>query len=148
MPGLDSFILRDMGSIARYIHTSSDVSFKKLRLQKGQFIFLTRVCEQPGLNQIDLSTLLKVDKTTTAKALQKLIMAGYIYKVKDDYDQRMWRLFPTQKAAEIYPVIIAEENKNIMICLQDFSQQERVQIEQLLTKMRLNIEESWKKLKS
>ncbi|WP_376774609.1 MarR family winged helix-turn-helix transcriptional regulator [Clostridium thailandense] len=89
MKTLDSHILREIGTLFRCIHSISDIKFKEINLQKGQFIFLTRICENQGINQIDLSNLLKVDKTTTTKAIQKLIEAGYIEKKRDDNDKRI-----------------------------------------------------------
>ncbi|WP_407928500.1 hypothetical protein [Clostridium guangxiense] len=66
-------ILRKIGTLSRCIHSISDIKFKGINLQKGQFTFLTRICENQGVNQIGLSKLLKVDKTTTTKAIQKII---------------------------------------------------------------------------
>ena len=66
---MNSDILREIGTLSRCIHFISDVKFKEISLQKGQFTFLTRICENQGINQIDLSNLLKVDKTTTTKAI-------------------------------------------------------------------------------
>ena len=78
MTKLHNDLLRDIGTLARTIHYLHDLHFKELALQRGQFIFLTRICENTGINQNDLSLLLKVDKSTTAKAVQKLTAAGYI----------------------------------------------------------------------
>lgn len=116
-------------------------------MQKGQFTFLTRICENPGINQIDLSNILKVDKTTTAKAIQKLIDAGYIYKEKDDVDKRMWRLHPKKKALEAYEFIIDEENRNIGVCFDKFSEEEKEMVYELVKKMSQNIESDWKEVK-
>ena len=145
---LDNYILREVGMLSRCIHTISDIKFRELDLQKGQFIFLTRVCENPGINQIDLSNLLKVDKTTTAKAVQKLIDTGYIRKTRDDLDKRMWRLYAEKKGLEIYPLVIAEENRNIAVCFTDFTEKEKESVQQLVKKMRQNIENNWKTLKN
>lgn len=116
-------------------------------MQKGQFTFLTRICENNGINQVDLSNLLKVDKTTTTKAIQKLIDAGYIYKEKDEIDKRMWRLYPKKKALETYSVIIDEENRNIGVCFDKFSEKEKELVYELVKKMRKNIESNWKEVK-
>lgn len=148
MKELDSFILREVGTLARCITSISDIKFKELDLQKGQFIFLTRVCEKPGINQIDLSNLLKVDKTTTTKAIQKLIQAGYINKKRDAIDKRMWRLYPEQRALEAYEAIIQEENRCIELCFNDFSSEEKKLVFNLVERMRKNIENNWKKIKS
>lgn len=144
---LDSYILREIGTLSRCIHCISDLKFKELKLQKGQFTFLTRICENPGINQIDLSNILKVDKTTTTKAIQKLIDAGYISKEKDDIDKRMWRLYPKKKALETYEFIIDEENRNIGVCFDKFSEEEKDMVYELVRKMRQNIESDWKEVK-
>lgn len=95
----------------------------------------------------DLLNLLKVDKTTT-KAIQKLIEAGYIDKKRDDIDKRMWRLYPKEGALELYTFIIEEENKNIEVCLNDFSVEEKKLVSKLIKRMRENIEDDWNEIKS
>ena len=62
MTKLHNDLLRDIGTLARTIHYLHDLHFKELALQRGQFIFLTRICENTGINQNDLSLLLKVDR--------------------------------------------------------------------------------------
>lgn len=145
---LDNYILREIGMLSRCIHTISDIKFRELDLQKGQFIFLTRVCEHPGINLIDLSNLLKVDKTTTTKAIQKLIDTGYIRKTRDELDKRMWRLYAERKGLEIYSLVIDEENRNISVCFTNFTEEEKEVVQQLVNKMRQNIENSWKTIKN
>lgn len=145
---LDSHILREIGALSRCIHSISDLKFKEINLQKGQFTFLTRICENQGINQIDLSNLLKVDKTTTTKAIQKLIEAGYINKKRDDIDKRMWRLYPKKKALEVYTFIIEEENRNIEVCFKNFNSNEKELVSKLVKKMRENIESDWKEIKN
>lgn len=144
---LESYILREVGMLSRSIQSISDVKFKELSLQRGQFVFLTRVCENPGSNQIDLSNLLKVDKTTTTKAIQKLIDEGYVTKERDHTDKRMWRIFPNSKAQRIYPIIIDEENRNIKECFRNFTEKEKELVYKLVRKMGANMEEDWNKLK-
>lgn len=147
MEHLGSCILREVGMLSRSIQSISDIKFKEIKLQRGQFVFLTRVCENPGFNQIDLSHLLKVDKSTTTKVIQKLIDEGYVTKERDDSDKRMWRLFPTPEAHRVYPIIIEEENRNIAVCFGDFTEHEQQLVYKLVKKMRENIEADCKKLK-
>lgn len=134
--------------LARSIQSTSDVKFKEINLQRGQFVFLTRVYENPGINQIDLSNLIKVDKTTTTKAIQKLIDEGYVVKERDGKDGRMWRLYATDKANRVYPIIIDEENRNIAVCFCDFDENEKQRVYDLVRRMRKNVEEDWKILKN
>ena len=148
MEDLKSNILREIGALSRCINSLNDVKFKEISLQKGQFTFLTRICENEGINLIDLSNLLKVDKTTTTKAIQKLIEAGYILKKRDDVDKRIWRLYPQDRAKEIYNFIIEEENRSIDTCLNCFTLEEKELVNKLIAKMRENIESHWKDIKN
>ncbi len=144
MKKLDSNILREIGTLSRCIHSICDTKFKEFSLQKGQFIYLTRICENPGINFIDLTVLLKIDKTSTSKAIQKLEAEGYIERKKDILDKRVWRLYPTEKGLKSYDCIINEENKNISICIKDFSEDEINIVNELVLKMSKNIESEWK----
>ncbi len=139
--------MRQIGTLSRSVHYISDIKYKELKLQKGQFTFLTRICENPGINFIDLSNMLKVDKATTTKAVQKLVEASYIEKKRDEQDKRGYNLNPTNKALEIYNLIIEEENKNINICFKNFTEDDKKSINKLITKMSKNIENEWIKIK-
>lgn len=141
--GLKNQILREVGAVARCIHTLADVKYREINLQRGQFTFLTRIVEHPGVNLAELSVLLKVDKTTTTKAVQKLMAAGYVQRERDAADARMWRLVPTELALDVYPGIIAEENNSIDICFAGFSAAERAAALSLIGRMRANIEKEW-----
>ncbi|MHC1682964.1 MAG: MarR family winged helix-turn-helix transcriptional regulator [Clostridiaceae bacterium] len=144
MNQLSSDLLREIGTLSRCIHSISDIKFKELKLQKGQFIYLTRICEKPGISFVELTMLLKVDKTSTTKAIQKLEAEGYIDRNKDVHDKRVIRLYPTEKGLKSYDGIIDEENKNIEICLKGFSEDEKNLVTKLIVKMSKNIESEWK----
>lgn len=145
---LNSTVLRDIGALSRTIHAICDMKYRELNLQKGQFIFLTRVCENDGISLKNLSIILKVDKTTTTKATQKLIAAGYILKEKDDIDNRVYRLYPSEKGLCIYKTIIEEENRAISACFKGLSKQQISKVHDLLNIMKENIESDWRELKN
>ena len=134
--------------LARCIQSISDIKYREINLQRGQFTFLTRICECPGTNLIELSNILKVDKATTTKVVQKLMKENYVLRERNDADKRGWHLFPSIKAQEIYQYIIEEENRNIEVCFTGFSIEEKDNVYQLLKRMRENIEQDWKKLKN
>lgn len=64
--------LRKIGTISRIVASKSDIKFKKYDLQKGQHIFIVRICKNPGLNLIELTQMLNVDKSTTTKAVNSI----------------------------------------------------------------------------
>lgn len=148
MSNLVSEILRDIGAVSRSVQAISDIHFRRLNLQKGQFIFLTRICEYPGINLIELSLLLRVDKTTTTKAVQKLIEVNYVQKERNESDQRAWRLFPSEKALRSYTEVIAAENQLIGYCFNGFTDCEKSEASHLLARMRDNISHEWRSQKS
>lgn len=139
--------LREVGALARCVQSVSDIRFRTIKLQRGQFIFLTRICEYPGINLIELSNMLRVDKATTTKAVQKLMELCYVSRERDNSDKRMWHLFPSSKGKEVYPLIMQEENHNIEICFKDFTPEERETVYHLLKRMRENIDKDWKERK-
>ncbi|MDK2866384.1 MAG: hypothetical protein PWP51_1378 [Clostridiales bacterium] len=140
---LKGSILREVGSLARAINTINDIKYVTLDLHKNQYIFLTRICENEGISLKALSIMLKVDKTTTTKAVQKLIRDGYVTKEKDEADARVFRLFSTRKSKAVYDMIIDEENRAIDKCFEDFTEEEIDIAQRLLQKMNANLAPDW-----
>ncbi|WP_196594581.1 MarR family transcriptional regulator [Pectinatus sottacetonis] len=64
--------------------------------------------------------MLKVDKSTTAKAIQKMEDKGLIERKRDNIDKRMWRLYPKPEVLDLYSLIIGEENENILLYCTNF----------------------------
>lgn len=92
---LENEVLREVGMLARCIQSISDITYREINLQRGQFIFLTRICESPGVNLIELSNILKVDKATTTKVVQKLMKEDYVLRERYESDKRGWHLYPS-----------------------------------------------------
>ncbi|OOM76195.1 MarR family protein [Clostridium puniceum] len=143
MKKLEFKVLRFVGTLSRAINSKADFKYKQFNLQKGQYMFLTRVCENPGINFVDLSNMLKVDKTTTTKAVKKLIDIGYLNKQQHEKDKREYKLTPTKKALKVYEFIIEEESKQLKISFKGFSEEEKKMAARLIKRMSENIEEYW-----
>ncbi|EGO2713240.1 MarR family winged helix-turn-helix transcriptional regulator [Enterococcus faecalis] len=135
--------LRFIGTISRAVNSKSDKKYKQLNLQKGQYMFLTRICEHPEINLSDLSKLLKVDKATTTKAVNKLIKVGYVKKNRNKYDKREFNLLPTESGVLIYKIIISEELNQLDILFENFNEEEVEVATKLIEKMSKNIENYW-----
>ena len=144
---LKNEVLREVGVLGRCVQAVCDTKFRALQLQRGQFIFLARICEIPGIHPQQLALLLKVDKATVTKAVQKLVAAGYIRKEANPEDQRSCCLHPEDKGWQAYEEILAEENENVDCCLQGLSANEQKMLVQLLRRLNENMEERWKAIK-
>lgn len=143
MEKLKNDLLRNIGLLSRSIQYINDVKYKEFQLQRGQFSFLTRICENPGITFVKLSNMLKVDKTTTTKAVNKLIDLNYVYKINNKDDKREFNIMPTEKALEVYPIIINNENRDIDKCFTNFTIEEEQQFLKLLEKLTDNFNLSW-----
>ena len=136
-------ILRDIGMIARALDSISNIEFKEVDLTKGQYLYLVRICENPGIIQEKLAEMIKVDRTTTARAIKKLESNGMIERLEDKENKKIKKLYPTKKGAEIYPFIIRENNYSNAVALNGLSDEEAKQLEYLLKKVCKNISEDW-----
>jgi DNA-binding MarR family transcriptional regulator len=136
-------ITREIVAIARCLSYIREVDFKSLNLKRNQHIFLVRVMENPGVNQEDLSQSLRIDKTTTAKALKKLEEKGYIKRVKSKDDRRSFCLWPTKKTRDIYPQLIESIIRTAEQGVANFSDVEIKQLLNLLQKFRKEIVIQW-----
>ncbi|HWJ79205.1 MAG TPA: MarR family transcriptional regulator [Niallia sp.] len=140
-------ILREIGMIARALDSISNIEFKEFDLTKGQYLYLVRICENPGIIQEKIAEMIKVDRTTAARAIKKLEMNGFIEKKEDEHNKKIKKLFPTEKGNMIYPYIRKENDYSNQVALEGFSEQEIELIYHLLQRVRRNIEVDWEMVK-
>ncbi|PEI91361.1 MarR family winged helix-turn-helix transcriptional regulator [Bacillus pseudomycoides] len=140
-------ILREVGMIARALDSISNIEFKEYDLTKGQYLYLVRICENPGIIQEKLSEMIKVDRTTAARAVKKLEINGFIEKKEDKHNKKIKKLFPTEKGRNVYPFIKRENDYSNIVALEGFSESEVEIIFNLLQRVRKNIEKDWEFVK-
>ena len=56
-------VLREIGKIARALDSIANIEFKEYQLSKGQYLYLTRIFENPGIIPDKLAEMIKVDRT-------------------------------------------------------------------------------------
>jgi DNA-binding MarR family transcriptional regulator len=140
-------ILREIGMIARALDSISNIEFKEYELTKGQYLYLVRICENPGIIQEKLAEMIKVDRTTAARAIKKLEMNGFIDKKDDQENKKIKKLFPTEKGKQVYPFIKKENDYSNSVALEGFSEIEADTIFNLLQRVRKNVEKDWEFVK-
>ncbi len=140
-------ILREIGVIARALDSISNIEFKEYDLTKGQYLYLVRICEDPGIIQEKLAEMIKVDRTTASRAIKKLEMNGFIEKKEDTHNKKIKKLFPTEKGKKVYPFIKRENDYSNTVALEGFSEKEAETIFHLLQRVKNNIEKDWEYVK-
>lgn len=140
-------ILREIGMIARALDSISNIEFKEFDLTKGQYLYLVRICEYPGIIQEKLAEMIKVDRSTAARAIKKLEISGFIEKKEDQHNKKIKKLFATEKGKHIYPFIIREHDYSNSVALEGFSEEEAEAIFHFIQRIRKNIEKDWELVK-
>lgn len=117
-------ILREIGMIARALDSISNIEFKEIDLTKGQYLYLVRIGENPGIIQEKLAEMIKVDRTTAARAIKQLEVHGFIEKKDDEHNKKIKKLFPTEKGKQVFPFIKRENDHSNRVALAGLSESE------------------------
>ena len=140
-------ILREIGMIARALDSIANIEFKEYDLTRGQYLYLSRSCENPGIIQEKLAEMIKVDRTTASRAIKKLEANGFIEKRADAANRKIKRIFPTEKGKAISPNISRENEHSERVALQGLSEEEATVLSGLLQTVRKNVEGDWEYVK-
>ena len=140
-------ILREIGMIARALDSIANIEFKEYGLTRGQYLYLIRICENPGIIQEQLAEMIKVDRTTASRAIKKLEANGFIEKRADAANRKIKRIFPTEKGKAISPNISRENEHSERVALQGLSEEEAMVLSGLLQTVRKNVEGDWEYVK-
>lgn len=139
-------ILRTVGDISRALDVIANIEFKDLNLTKGQYVYLVRIVEHPGIIQSRLAELIKVDRTTVAHAVKKLEHNGLITRQLSAENKKNKGLFATAQGQALYPLIIRENNYSNQRALSGMSPEQIAQLDQLLQQILHNIEFDWQQV--
>ncbi|WP_270529966.1 MarR family winged helix-turn-helix transcriptional regulator [Limosilactobacillus vaginalis] len=140
-------ILREVGMIERALDSISNIEFKDINLSNLQFLYVVRIYEHSGIIAEQLANLIKVDRTTLARAVRRLEKQGYVYRESDPDNKKIKHLYVTEKGKQIYPFIIRENSHSNEVALQGFTPEEAQQVHDYLKRIRQNIDADWKFVK-
>ncbi|UJD01785.1 MarR family winged helix-turn-helix transcriptional regulator [Streptococcus oralis] len=140
-------LLREIGVIARALDSIANIEFRDIELARGQYLYLVRIKENPGIIQEALSDLLKVDRSTVARSVKKLEGKGLIKQGMTSTNRKNKEWFVTEKGDALYPFILAEHHYSENSALKGFSREEARELESLLIRVRKNITSDWDMVK-
>lgn len=139
--------LRKIGVIARSLDSISNIEFKEYELSKGQYLYLVRIGENPGIILQQLCEMICVDKTTGSRAVNNLVKAQLIRKEISVNNRKNQLLYLTEKGKEMYDIVDRENKYSNEVALNGFSASERKLFNQLLDKAKDNVVKDWQKVK-
>lgn len=127
------------GHLVRRCHQISVGLFHEVCGETGltpiQFAILSGIEFQPGLEQVQLSKLAGVDRTTIGNVLSRLESRGYIERRPDDKDRRIKRLFMTAEGSGALHAIrpLVEQVQDLLLA--PLEEDERKEFTRLLIKL-------------
>lgn len=136
-------ILREVGNIARALDYISNVEFKEINLNKGQYIYLNRIYEIPGIINDDLARLVKSDRTAVAKAVKHLEQDDLVYKSSAISNKKIRHLYVTTKGEKLYQHLQQEEKRSQKQALTGLTLNEQEELARLLKKVSTNVAQDW-----
>lgn len=128
-------LFRQMGFISRQAMLEMNQQASQFGLENNLFLLLTRIVEQPGLNQSQLAQLVQMDKTTLSRSLRKLEERQLLVKKVKSQNKKFKELYPTSQALRLYDQIIGFETKYIQTVMKDLSSSQLFQLQEILDKM-------------
>ena len=138
-PGsMETSLGRWISIIHRYGQSYLEKQCDDLDIGYGQLAFIRALSRRNGLSQEELSEVLSIDKTTTARAIKTLVELGYVSRSPDSTDGRIFRLSLTAKAKAIIPLIKESLRTLSGVLSSGFSENERRLVLGLLKRMAEN----------
>ena len=145
---LSAEILRSIGRIARALDSIANVEFKENALNRGQYLYLVRIFEHPGIILEELSLMVCVDKTTASRAVNKLVKQGLVQKQSDEKSVNRKFLTVTKTGENLAKLILQENDYSEQKALQGLNPQQILQLKELLSIVDENIFEEYRQVKS
>jgi DNA-binding MarR family transcriptional regulator len=95
--------------------------------------------EKDGQSQTELANDRKVKASTNTVTLNRMVKAGLIEKKKDEFDQRITRIYMTAKGRDVVKEVVELKKQLDELCFLEFSEEEKTTLRELLKKMSENI---------
>ena len=115
-------------------------SFKRRLLDHGltptQYLILASLWDEEGLSAGDMGKRLVLDSATLSGVLDRMAEKGWIEKRTDPEDKRFLRIYLSDRAKELKPLLVVQREEANEEILRDLSLEEKVLLKRLLKDVR------------
>lgn len=129
---------KDISVVYRCSQVFFDAQLKQYGLGSGQYIYLVNLYGNNGVTQQELSDIINMDKTTTARTIDKLVKAGYVRKQPSDTDKRAYLLYTTDRAEAIKHTLLELMAEWNQLLFTGFDEAERATVVALMDRVSVN----------
>ena len=127
--------MRCIGEVWRCANLYRTARYEGTELGSYQDTYIVHVCRTPGITQEQLAGKIYVHKSNVARQLSALEEKGFVERRPDPDDRRSLRIFPTQRALDILPLILEVRRAWSEAVLAGLDQTERAGLEAALSRL-------------
>lgn len=110
-------------------------------IHHGQQHVLTILKHKDGCSQKQIAEILRVKPATMTVMIQRMEKNGLVIKKQDENDQRVWRIFITNKGREDCKIANEMREKLFDESFSNFTDEEKILFRRLLLQIRSNLNE-------
>lgn len=132
------FVGRWLSILNRHIKSYVSKELEPYNLGSGQFHYILMLYKNDGISQEEINKYIRKDKGTTARAIKRLENEGYIIRKVNPEDKRAYKIYLTQKALDVKPIIIDVLSRTTEILEHGLSDEEKSMAINILKKMAQN----------
>jgi DNA-binding MarR family transcriptional regulator len=137
--GKNECIGRDISHLFRSINIYLSNELEAYGLGSGQFPFFMRLLHHDGVSQESLANMLRYDRATITRSLNKLEDQGYVIRKRDPNDKRAYCVYLTEEGRKMGPILMEIGANLNNVLLQGFSDDDKVMFISLVEKAAMNI---------
>lgn len=138
--GKESSLLSLLMKVDRHFMARCFGQMQGLGIYPGQIPVLGMVSKKEGLSQKELAEILRIKPPTVTVSVQRLEKAGFLYKKPDEKDQRIARIYLTEKGKETKARALQRIRENESVMLEGFSETEQCLLRRFLEQILENID--------
>lgn len=97
--------------------------------------YLLVLFRRPGMTQEEMAQELDVNKSSVTRQLAALEESGYIYRMSDENDRRMLRVYPTEKATALKERLFCVLGEWSDFLMADFTEEERTMLQDMMARI-------------
>lgn len=129
---------RDISIIFRHGKSYIDNEMEAYAIGSGQYSFLYYLYAHNGATQDEISKALDMDKATTARAIQKLELNGFVIRQRNAADHRVNNVYLTEKSLGLQTELFGIARRWDAILLEDFTEDERETLQKYMLRLSQN----------
>ena len=130
-----------LAQVCKLHRQRADVLLNQVGLHVGQEMFLSRLWESEGVTQTELAEHLLLQPATVTNSLRRLEREGIIERRDDSSDQRISRVFTTEKGRHLEEPVNDKWSQLEAETFDGFTVEERLLLRRLLQQAYRNLAE-------